>query len=278
MLNKGLALNPIVLYQVLEYLRAFLFIRVGWAALNALPIISGAIGLFKRDAVIEVGGFSRETHAEDLEIILRMHLHYLDRNKPYRISNVPDANCWTEAPSSYKVLRKQRVRWHQGFVECLWFNRRLLFHKKGGALSWISIPFQIIFEALSPIVEIGGYISTIVLFLLGALSIEGALFFFGLAISSGIVISFTALLLEEITFHTYPKTKHLFILFLTALTENIGYRQISAVWRFTGLVYWVIGFEESRQMVRVASSWQNESKEEVAENVEVTAQGTIIKK
>ena len=127
MLNVGLSKHPLVLFQVIEYLRAFLFVRVGWAALNALPIISGAIGLFKREAVIEVGGFSRETHAEDLEIILRLHLKYLNEGKPYRIANVPDANCWTEAPSTYKVLRKQRVRWHQGFAECLWFNKELLF-------------------------------------------------------------------------------------------------------------------------------------------------------
>ena len=244
-------------------MRAFLFVRVGWAALDALPIISGAIGLFDRNAVVEVGGYSRQTHAEDLEIILRLHLHYLDKQKKYRIANVPDANCWTEAPEDYKTLRKQRVRWHQGFVECLWFNRRLLFHRKGGILSWVSIPFQIIFEALSPAIEIGGYVSTLILFLFGYLNYEGAFFFLLLSIGLGVLLTVTAMLLEELMFHTYPRPKQLLTLLVSAFVENLGYRQINAFWRFTGLIYWVIGYEESRAIAR-SGSWQSSADAEVS--------------
>lgn len=273
-IEKGISSKePLVLFQILEYLRAFLFVRVGWAAINALPIISGAIGMFKREAVIEVGGYSRQTHAEDLEIILRLHLHYLDSGKPYRIANVPDANCWTEAPADYKTLRKQRVRWHQGFVECLWFNRKLLFHKKGGALSWVSIPFQIIFEAISPLIEICGYVSTFVLYLFGYLNFEGALIFLTLSVGLGVLISLTAMLLEEMTFHTYPKARHILILIVAAFVENLGYRQINAVWRFTGLVYWAIGYEESRGMVRNAS-WNNPDAK--TNSSQVTSKDSII--
>ena len=247
--------KPLVLFQILEYLRAFLFVRVGWDAVNALPIISGAIGLFDREMVVEVGGYSRNTHAEDLEIILRMHLYCIENNKPYRISNVPDANCWTEAPETYKVLRKQRVRWHQGFVECLWFNIKLLFHRKGGILSWISIPFQIVFEALSPFLEISGYISTFILFAFGYFSLKGVFAFLFVSIGLGVLLTMTALLLEELIFHTYPRRKHLLTLFLAALIENLGYRQINSFWRFTALIYWLTGYEESRAITRTAS-WQ----------------------
>ncbi|MEZ5308481.1 MAG: glycosyltransferase [Pyrinomonadaceae bacterium] len=258
LVEKGLAtFKPLVLFQVLEYLRAFLFVRVGWAALDALPIISGAIGLFDREAVVEVGGYSRETHAEDLEIILRMHLYYIESGKKYNIANVPDANCWTEAPETYKILRKQRVRWHQGFVECLWFNRKLVFNRKGGLLSWVSIPFQFVFEAFSPLIEISGYVSTIILFAFGHLSLYGAGIFFVLSVSLGILLTFTSILLEEIIFHTYPKTTHLLTLFAASVLENFGYRQINAIWRFTGLLYWAIGYEESRVMIRSAS-WQGQ--------------------
>jgi len=257
MLEKGLPSNkPLALFQILEYLRAFLFVRVGWAAINALPIISGAIGLFDREAVVKVGGYSRETHAEDLEIILRLHLHYINSGEKYNIANVPDANCWTEAPEDYKTLRKQRVRWHQGFVECLWFNKGLWFHRKGGLLSWVSIPFQIVFEALSPLIEIGGYVSTLILFMFGYLSYTGAFYFLMLSVGLGILLTVTAMLLEELTFHTYPKPKQILILLAGAFLENLGYRQVNAFWRFTGLVYWAIGYEESRAMVR-SGSWQN---------------------
>jgi cellulose synthase/poly-beta-1,6-N-acetylglucosamine synthase-like glycosyltransferase len=268
--------KPLVLFQVLEYFRASLFIRVGWAAINALPIISGAIGLFDREAVIEVGGYSQETHAEDLEIILRLHLHYIQNGKPYHIANVPDANCWTEAPEPYKVLRKQRVRWHQGFVECLWFNKKLLFHPKGGVLSWISIPFQIVFEALSPLIEVGGYLSVFFFWYFGIFSYEGALALLIMSLAVGILITFTALLLEEITFRAYPKTKHLLILFAAAFVENIGYRQASTVWRFTALIYWITGYEESRQIARKGSETTPEKT--ANDNIEVNSQGVASKK
>ncbi len=268
MVEKGLAYSrPLVLFQVLEYLRAFLFVRVGWAAIDALPIISGAIGLFDREAVVEVGGYSLNTHAEDLEIILRLHLHYLESGKPYNIANVPDANCWTEAPDDYKSLRKQRVRWHQGFTECLWFNRRLVFHKKGGLLSWVSIPFQIIFEALSPLIEIAGYVSTLILFMFGYLSLEGTIAFLLLSVGLGILLSVTAMLLEELTFHTYPKTRQILTLIAAAFLENCGYRQVNAFWRFTGLIYWAIGYEESRALVRNAS-WQKKSEPQKSSQIE----------
>ena len=245
--------NFYVLFQVLEYMRAFLFVRVGWDVMNALPIVSGAMGLFHKESLVEVGGFSRKTHAEDLEITLRLHLKNLDQKKPYRIAYVPDATCYTEVPDTYKSLRKQRVRWHQGFTECLWFNRRLLFHKNGGTLSWVSIPFQIVFEALSPIIEIGGYVSTVFFWYYGVLSYEGALALLVLAIGVGVLLSFAAMILEEIMFHKYPKFSHLLILFVAAVIENLGYRQVNAWWRFTGLIYWAIGYEESRVMVRSAS-------------------------
>ena len=264
LVEKGLdAKHPLVLFQVLEYMRAFLFVRVGWAAINALPIISGAIGLFKREAIVEVGGYSRKTHAEDLEIILRLHLHYMNSGREYSIHNVPDANCWTEAPQDYKSLRKQRVRWHQGFTECLWFNRQLLFHKKGGLLSWVSIPFQIIFEALSPAIEIGGYVSTLILYLSGHLSAVGAFWFLVVSVGLGILLTVISMILEELMFRTYPKPKHLLTMLLGAIAENAGYRQVNAWWRFTGLIYWAIGYEESRVLVR-SGSWQQSGAKETS--------------
>ncbi len=247
--------NFYVLFQILEYMRAFLFVRVGWEVMNALPIVSGAMGLFHKESLVELGGFSRKTHAEDLEITLRLHLHHISTGKPYKIAYVPDATCYTEVPDTYKSLRKQRVRWHQGFTECLWFNRKLLFHPKGKVLSWVSIPFQIIFEALSPLIEIGGYFSTILFWYFGVLSYEGALALLCLAVGVGILLTFVALVLEEAMFRKYPKMSHLFILFVAAVIENLGYRQINAWWRFTGLIYWAIGYEESRAMAR-SGAWQ----------------------
>ena len=126
--------------QIVEYLRAFLFGRLGWSPLNAMLIVSGAFGLFRRNVVIEAGGYRTDTVGEDMELVVRLHrLHRLAR-KPYRIVFVPDPICWTEAPESLTVLRSQRSRWQRGLLESLTLNRRLLFHPRGGAPGWLAFP------------------------------------------------------------------------------------------------------------------------------------------
>ena len=79
LVKVGLPTNPLALFQVVEYLRAFLFGRIGWASMNALILISGAFGLFRKSTVVEVGGFRTDTMGEDMELVLRLHRHLRKR-------------------------------------------------------------------------------------------------------------------------------------------------------------------------------------------------------
>ena len=91
--------NKIVpIFQVVEYFRAFLSGRMGWHGVNGLLIISGAFGLFRKDVVIEAGGYRRGTVGEDMELIVRIHRMMREKKEPYRVVFVPDPVCWTEAP------------------------------------------------------------------------------------------------------------------------------------------------------------------------------------
>ncbi len=231
--------NPLALFQVIEYLRAFLFARVGWSAIGALPIVSGALGLFHKESVVAVGGYNLETRGEDIELILHMHLHFSSKEKPYRITYVSDAACWTEVPQTFKALRLQRAVWHRSFMESMWFNRRLLFHPKNRVMGFVSMPFQFVFEGFGPMVEVFGYVATIVCYALGLLSMEAFVSFLLLAVGLGLVLSLTSILLEEMIFHTYRTSKNLHIMIAAAVLENLGYRQLIAVWRLEGLIQWM---------------------------------------
>ncbi|MCF7811564.1 glycosyltransferase family 2 protein, partial [bacterium] len=101
-------------FQVLEYLRAFLFGRMGWDAVNATLIISGAFGIFKRSIVVQVGGYSTDTVGEDMELIVRIHRHCRENKIPYRINFIPDPVAGTEWPETLRVLGRQRDRWQRG--------------------------------------------------------------------------------------------------------------------------------------------------------------------
>jgi cellulose synthase/poly-beta-1,6-N-acetylglucosamine synthase-like glycosyltransferase len=237
----GLPSNFLALVQVVEYLRAFLFGRMGWSPINGLLIISGAFGLFHKESLVEAGGYNPDAVGEDMELVLRLHRLMKAKGKPYRITFVPDPVCWTDAPSNLRDLKSQRVRWQHGLGQALMLNKELIGNPKGGAVSWIAIPFYMVFELFGPIVEVSGYVFIIVCALMGWLSWPEALIFLSLAIMLGVMLSTSAIMLEELSFHMYPKFRQLCVLYAIAIIENFGFRQLTAIWRFQGLVRWLRG-------------------------------------
>lgn len=230
--------NLWALFQVVEYLRAFLFGRLGWSQLNAMLIISGAFGLFRRDLVIEVGGYRVKTIGEDMELVVRLHRHLRDQQRPYRIEFVPDPVCWTEAPEDVRTLRNQRIRWQRGLSETMSAHAGLMFNRRGGAPGWLAYPFFVAFEWLGPLLELLGYVFMVLAWIFGLVSWQAFGVFLFVAIGLGILLSFSSLLLEEMAFHLYPKARQLALLALVVVLENFGYRQLNSWWRLIGLWRW----------------------------------------
>jgi cellulose synthase/poly-beta-1,6-N-acetylglucosamine synthase-like glycosyltransferase len=237
----GLPRNFLALVQVVEYLRAFLFGRMGWDYLNAVLIVSGAFGVFDKETVVRVGGYRHDTIGEDMELILRMHRLLRQEGRRYRITFVPDPICWTDAPEDLGTLAKQRIRWQHGLGQSLNLHADLLFQRKGGAVSWLAMPFFYIFELFGPAVELAGYVFMTVAGLAGWIPLETTGTFFLLALGLGVMLSTSALVLEEMSFHVYPRARDLFKLFLVAVVENFGYRQLTVWWRLRGLFGWLRG-------------------------------------
>ena len=254
--------NPLALFQVAEYLRSFLFGRLGWSSINALLIVSGAFGLFHKETVVSVGGFNLNTLGEDMELIMRLHRVLIERRVPYRIAFVPDPLCWTEAPEDLRTLRSQRVRWQHGLGDCVMLNRGLLFKRGSGLVGWVALPFFLVFEWLGPVLEVLGYVFVVVTYLLGLLSFASALLFLLLAIGMGMLLSVSSLLLEELSFRTYPKMRHILLLFVVAIAENFGYRQLNSYWRVVGLVKWLVGRKPAWGEMKRTADWQAETSAE----------------
>lgn len=241
----ALPTNPWALFQVVEYLRAFLFGRLGWSQINAMLIISGAFGLFKTDVVVAAGGYRSNTIGEDMELVVRIHRLLRQSLTPYRIEFVPEPVCWTEAPEDRKTLRNQRIRWQRGLSESLSSNWGLMFSRNGGTPGWIAFPFMALFEWLGPLVELGGYAFMVTAYFLGLISWQAFAVFLFMSVGLGILLSTSGLLLEEISFHMYPKFRHLALLALVVVAENLGYRQLNTWWRLIGLYRWASQREAS---------------------------------
>ena len=254
--QPGLPRNPLALFQVMEYLRAFLFGRLGWAPMNALLIISGAFGIFHKEKVVSVGGFRTDTIGEDMELVMRLHRVLSKKGVPYRIAFVPDPVCWTEAPEDLRTLRSQRIRWQHGLGDSIRINRGLLFQRGSGFVGWLALPFFVVFEWLGPLVEVAGYIFVPFAYFLGFLSLSSMLIFFLLSVSLGVLCSASSLLLEELSFHSYPKTRDILWLFLAVMAENLGYRQLNSYWRIRGLIEWLLGRKAKWGEMTRTATWQ----------------------
>ena len=228
--------KPIPGIQVVEYLRAFLFGRLGWNRLGGNLIISGAFGLFRKEYVMAVGGYHTNSIVEDLDLVVRMHRHLRHNKIKYEMPFIPDPVAWTEVPESFKILSRQRERWHRGLIAAMWQYKTMLFNPRYGGIGFLAMPFYAFGEMLAPIVELLGYVITIVGLAFGFVNVSFALLFVLVAWGYGMLLSIWAVVLEEVSFRRYRRFSDLFRLLLFASLENFGYRQCTVWWRLKAFV------------------------------------------
>lgn len=236
--------------QAVEYLRAFLFGRAGWDALDSLLIISGAFGIFDRQAVMRVGGYLHDTVGEDMELIVRLHRWHREHNVDYKIRFVAHPVCWTEVPESLKVLSRQRNRWQRGLADTLWRHKKMIANPKFGKVGMLAMPFFVLFELLGPIIEILGIIVVILSYIFGYINTYFMILFLIASVLLGIIMSVSAVLCEELTYRKYTRLRDLTKLIAFAFIENFGFRQLHAWWRFKGIIDFMKGNKDWGTMTR----------------------------
>ncbi|MBR2877312.1 MAG: glycosyltransferase [Clostridia bacterium] len=119
--------NPLFMIQTNEYLRDFLTGRIALNEMGTLLIISGAFGAFKKQAVIEVGGYTPKCIGEDIELVVKLHKNSLENERNSTVRFMPDPVCWTQPPDNIRDLIKQRKRWHIGLADTLLKHRVSVF-------------------------------------------------------------------------------------------------------------------------------------------------------
>jgi cellulose synthase/poly-beta-1,6-N-acetylglucosamine synthase-like glycosyltransferase len=224
------------LFQTVEYLRAFLGGRVAFTFLRSLIIISGAFGVFRRDKVLAAGGYRTSTVGEDMELVLRLHRLAREAKESYSVVFVPEPVCWTEVPETLRILQRQRNRWQRGTVDSVAMHANMLMNPRYGVLGLFAMPYFLLFEMLGPAVELLGYVLTIGGWAVGWIDTQFALLFLLVSIVFGILLSTSAIVLEELTQRRYPSASDVVLLFAAAIAENFGFRQLLTVWRTKGLI------------------------------------------
>lgn len=227
--------------QVVEYLRAFLFGRLGWNRMGGNLVISGAFGLFRLVSVIGVGGYTHDTVGEDMELVLKLRRIGYESGHPQDVVFVPDPVAWTEVPESLRVLGRQRDRWHRGLADVLVRHRRILGNPKYGALGLVIFPYFVFVELIAPVVELVGIIGLIIGLIIGAINTPFAILFFLVAYGYGMVLTLFTVILDQAAFQRYVTVRDRLLILWYALVENLGYRQLTVLWRLRGMYRYMQG-------------------------------------
>lgn len=251
--KTGLPRSMLERFQVVEYLRTFLYGRTGWDLLGGTLIISGAFAVYEREIVIEAGGFQQGTVTEDLELIVRLHRWAALQRRRIKTSFTVDPVCWTECPATPKMLARQRRRWQLGLCQTLWQHREMLFNRKYGVAGILSFPFHLFVEGLGTAVEFIGYLLIPLAIALELVPLHLCALFILLGLAYGAFLSVGAVLLEELTYRRYPRTRDLLTLLVFAVFENIGYRQLVLFYRLQGLLQFLGGFRQWEEVVHVGA-------------------------
>jgi cellulose synthase/poly-beta-1,6-N-acetylglucosamine synthase-like glycosyltransferase/peptidoglycan/xylan/chitin deacetylase (PgdA/CDA1 family)/spore germination protein YaaH len=139
-------------FQSIEYIYGFNLDRRALDYLNAITVVPGAVGAWRKDLVVAQGGFGHDTLAEDADLTLAI------RREGYVIRYEQDAIAYTEAPEDGRSLAKQRFRWSFGTLQAAWKHRDALFVPRYGTLGFVALPsiwlFQVLLSTLSPFAEV----------------------------------------------------------------------------------------------------------------------------
>jgi len=267
--ETGIPRTWIARFQLVEYIRSFTQNRTALSRYNSVLILSGVCAVFQREMVMNIGGFltnrmtnkigieycgiAQETVCEDMEVILRLHRYLLDTGIPGRVIFLPIPIAWTEVPEEILSLGKQRSRWYRGLWECLSLHKEVLFRPRFKQIGLFSLPYQLLFEAMSPLIEFVGYLLVPITWYLGILDLRFCILFLLNVLGLSLLISILSVAISLWSEGRYNRgavfagsllpftARDLFVILFDSILLNLGYRQYIVYYQLKGFKDFLAG-------------------------------------
>lgn len=219
-------------------LRTRLFAPLGWARLNAMLVAPSGIQLLRKDAALRAGGYAVDAREPDVDMIARLHRAASARRKPYRIALAGETvgGCRTGATAS---AREQSRQAQQSLLDIASRHGVLLWRRHTGLPLRLASLWLLLFACLGPVIETAAYLGIAAAGLSGCMPPLACAAFFAIAIGWGVLLSMSSLLLDAVSFRNARKLDEPGKLVMAAAAENLGYRQLHALWRTLGLFAWL---------------------------------------
>ncbi|RAW12202.1 glycosyltransferase family 2 protein [Paenibacillus taichungensis] len=237
------ALSPLLIMQYIEYVRAFLISGIGLVRynINILLFTSQAFGVFKKNRIMEIGGYNTDSHVGHIELVMRLHKHMKQMKEPGRIIYIPDPICSVNVPESWSQLLKQRAGWHRQLAGSLWEQRSMIGNPQYGWMGMVSIPYFILVELMGPVLEIATIIFLISGMWLQIVDVKLCLVLALLLVLYGSLLSACAVMFEIWSSRRAYTFREVTRLFLYACSETFWFRPMNNVFRIYGLLQ-VVGY------------------------------------
>jgi len=235
-------------FQELEYIRSFVMGKMGWSYINAVPNVSGGLGMFDKEIAVKAGGYDPASFGEDMELRMRMSRYVYDNKIKASVRYIPNTLCWTEGPTSVKIFMRQRTRWARGLLQLMLAHKKMLFNPAYGRVGMIVFPYNFFFELLAPVVEFLGIIYYMFLIYFGLVNWPYAIILLVFVYTYSVMISSLSVLWDQLTFQYYKTWKDVVRVVLMVFIEMLIYHPLIVVFSLRG--YWF-------QLTNRKHSWGN---------------------
>lgn len=223
-------------FQELEYIRSFLFGRMAWSKINGLLLVSGGLGMFDKETVIEAGGYWHKSLGEDMELITRMRKLMHKKKEKFLIIYIPESLCWTEVPASMTIFLRQRVRWARGLVQTLYLHKDVFLNPKYGKTGLLIFPYYLLYEFAVPILEILGLIVLTIDLLFFNINYDFLLIGSAFVYLFYISITLISVFLDQLIYKHYTGIKEVLILIVMIFIEPFVFHPLNVYASLKG--YW----------------------------------------
>lgn len=217
--------------QTIEYMRTFLFERLGWNRLASNLLFPGNTVLFKREYVFAVGGFDPNMSVPGIDLDIRLHRHLTEKGVNPRMPVIPDQIAWASVPEDMAGVARVRRSWQCGLWRSLRGTSSMFGNPEFGAFAMLAIPYFWIAVVIAPFVELVGYAGLVVGVATGALDSPFVVAYLAALVGYGILLSVWTVILQGLTFQRAARRQELARLLLFAVVESLGYRQLMMWYR-----------------------------------------------
>ena len=248
--RRSIPRRPFLILQMLDYVRAFLTNRLGWSRMNFMLVLVGAFAIYRKDLLIELGGFSKEFSCEDIEMTFRLHEYMRSNKRDYHIYSLPDPIAWTEMPDTWKNLYRQRHRWQRVINETFWHYKRMFLNPRYGSVGLLGMSYYFVGEVLAPVFEILSVAIIPFAIIMGMFSWQLFLTFMGIILLTNALTSVESLLIQDMGYRTFS-LRDIQRMILVSFFEWFGFRQFLSYTRLAGTIGFLRGEKGWRKFERI---------------------------